>query len=81
MLIGPSGVGKSNFLKILTGVDVYIGHDLNYGTSLYFYTTGPEAESTSGTAIADPVSHVIDGTRFFSLDIPGFGHPQMGEKK
>jgi ABC-type uncharacterized transport system ATPase subunit len=31
LVIGPAGAGKSNLLKLATGTDIHVGHELQSG--------------------------------------------------
>ncbi|KAH1552461.1 hypothetical protein LV164_007917 [Aspergillus fumigatus] len=72
IVTGSAGVGKSSFIKEITGEDVYIGSTLESGEGCYCCRTYEDTKHISGTKITSLVPTVIGNQRCLFLDMPGF---------
>lgn len=82
LILGPSGAGKTNVVKLITGQDIRIGHQIESGTC--FYIPRPSyllTEPFAGTLDAMCIFTDVNGQLFLFIDTPGFGHPDFKTQK
>ncbi|KIW68353.1 hypothetical protein PV04_04306 [Phialophora macrospora] len=72
-VMGPTGVGKSSFIKTLTGAkDIVIGHGLTSGECSSLTGLGTQPANDIATSKVQCYNLAHEGTNFVLVDTPGF---------
>lgn len=72
IVTGCTGVGKSSFIKSITGEDVYVGSTLSSGKCHCPEKVSFRSEIESGTTATSLVPVVVGNRRCLFMDVPGF---------
>lgn len=73
LVLGPTGVGKSSFIRATTGCDVPVGHSIDScEANKYSIWKAPPANLVSGTTECKAYIATDHGVEYTLVDTPGF---------